>query len=225
MFLQFDLLTMERSEKVINYFSSYVGDNDYLNNLVRIHFNLMLKWQKIGNLIGLSDDRDIAEFLYLDSFIALKHVSEFLLTQGIEVSDISDIGSGAGFPSIFWVHFLPDVRVSFFEPKRKRANFLREFIRTADLKNYIVKEEMVKKESLKTQLVISKAAININDWPRFGLSNLSRRGILVSMLTSESEIIYHRAIQKVGRILRSEIIRYTLPYSSKPRALGIIQKK
>ncbi len=216
---------MKNAEKVIDYFSRYESDINGLYDFIRVHLELLLKWQKIGNLVGLSSELDIAEFLYLDSFIALRNIKNFLDRENINITDISDIGSGAGFPSIFWRYFLPDAIVVFYEAKRKKANFLREFIRMVGLKNYKVIEEMVQKGRLSSQLIISKAAININDLPRFGMSNLRHGGVLVSMLTDESKDIYLRSLSRVGKIGKSELIEYILPYSQKRRFIGIAIKK
>ncbi len=211
--------------KIIEYFSRHSDNIEKINRVVKLHSNMLLRWQRIANLIGLSDARDIAEFLYLDSFKAIKLVSEYLKMEGVKIEEISDIGSGAGFPSIFWFYFIPDARVILYEPKRKKANFLKDFIRIADLKNYSVIEEMVDKESLQTELIVSKAAININDWVRFGISNVRRGGVVVSLLTEESMRIYDRSVEKVGRVLKRDYVEYLLPYSQKRRIVGIIFKK
>jgi 16S rRNA (guanine(527)-N(7))-methyltransferase RsmG len=218
-------VNMKDIDKIVSFFSMYSGNNDNLNHIVRLHCQMLLKWQKIANLIGLSDERDIAEFLYLDSYFVIKLVSEYLNNQNIKIGEISDIGSGAGFPSIFWAHFMPFSKVILFEPKRKKANFLRDFIRIAEFKNYEVKEIMVKPESLQTELIISKAAININDWVRFGLSNLKRGGIVISLLTEDTKKIYIKSIENRGRIKQRDLLEYTLPFSYKIRSIGIVIKK
>ncbi len=225
MLLQSYGIDMDRAGRILEYFIKHSADNQDLRNLTEIHIELLLKWQNIANLIGLSNEREIAEFLYLDSFLALKRTNEYLLSEKIRISNIADIGSGAGFPSLFWSFFLPGANVTLFEPKRKKANFLREFIRIAGLKNYKVEEKMVQRESLSAQLIISKAAININDWPYFSISNLAGGGVAVSLLTEESEKIYTRAIKKTGKIAKSVLIEYELPYSLKRRLVGVAVKK
>ena len=74
---------MNDIEKVLKYFSDYSDNLDNLKNIVRTHFGLLRKWQKIANLIGLTDERDIAEFLYLDSYLALNNVYDFLIKEKI----------------------------------------------------------------------------------------------------------------------------------------------
>lgn len=218
-------VNMKDIDKIVSFFSMYSGNNDKLNDVVRLHCQMLLKWQKIANLIGLSEERDIAEFLYVDSYFVIKLVSEYLNLQNIKINEISDIGSGAGFPSLFWSYFMPQTKVTLYEPKRKKANFLKDFIRIAELKNYEVKEIMVRPESLQTELIISKAAININDWVRFGLSNLKRGGVLISLLTEETKKIYNKSMENKGRIMSKELIEYTLPFSLKSRSIGIVIKK
>ncbi len=216
---------MKNIDAVIKNFERYANDDERLKDVIKIHLGLLLKWQKIVNLIGLTSEVEISEFLYLDSYLALKSVSEFLYEKKIDVNEISDIGSGAGFPSIFWFYFLSEVRVVLFESKRKKANFLMEFIREAGLKNYEVKEEMVKREMLRTDLIISKAAININDWTRFGISNVKKNGVVVSLLSKPSSEIYNKVLEKTPRVLESHIREYKLPNTDTIRQVGIIIKK
>jgi len=216
---------MKNTEVILKCFGDYASDSKALGELIRIHFGLLVKWQRIANLIGLTREEEIAEFLYIDSFLALESVSEFLQKKNLSVSEISDIGSGAGFPSIFWSFFLPDVRVILYEPKRKKANFLKDFIRISNLKNYEIRELMVGKESILTDLIISKAAININDWSRFGISNVRHQGVVVSLLTDETMKIYSKTIEKTPRVSESVILKYTLPLSKKERFIGVLIKK
>ncbi len=216
---------MKDIEKLVNLFSAHTNNSEVLNNIVRVHSGLLLKWQKIVNLIGLSDERDIADFLYLDSFFALKTVTDFLKSEGIVIKEISDIGSGAGFPSLFWTYFISDAEVVFYEPKRKKANFLRDFIRLSAFGNYSVKEEMVGKDTLRTQLIVSKAAINIHDWPGFGISNLGKGGILLSLLTQDSLGIYKESLKRTGKVGRSFLFDYILPYSDRKRFVGVVVRK
>jgi len=216
---------MKNTEVILKCFGDYASDSKALGELIRIHFGLLIKWQRIANLIGLTREEEIAEFLYIDSFLALESVSKFLQRKNLSVYEISDIGSGAGFPSIFWFFFLPDVRVILYEPKRKKANFLKDFIRISNLKNYQVRELMVGRESILTDLIISKAAININDWSRFGISNVRHQGVVVSLLTDETMKIYSQAIEKTPRVSESVILKYTLPLSKKERFIGVLIKK
>jgi 16S rRNA (guanine527-N7)-methyltransferase len=216
---------MKNVEIILKCFNDYASDSETLREQVRLHFELLMKWQRIVNLIGLTKEEEIAEFLYIDSFLAIKNLCEFLSLRGMSIPEVADIGSGAGFPSIFWSFFMPDIRVILYEPKRKKANFLRDFIHLADIKNYEVKEMMVKKESILTHLIISKAAININDWPRFGISNVRRQGVVVSLLTEETMKIYSKTIEKTPRVRESVILKYTLPLSKQERFIGVLIKK
>lgn len=216
---------MKDIDVIINDFKTYIGGDGNIERVMRVHLSLLLKWQKIVNLIGVTSEREIAEFLYLDSFIALKNVAEFLLTRRIDIEEVSDIGSGAGFPSLFWFYFLPDVRVVLFESKRKKANFLREFIREAELKNYEIREEMVMPKRLQTDMIISKAAMPISNWTRFGISNVKKRGIVVSLLSAGSLSVYNKSLEKTPQVFESYVKEYRLPYSNTKREIAIIIKK
>ncbi len=75
--------------------------------------------------------------------ITERHIwDSFSVVPWLESSvTVADLGSGAGFPGVPIAIVRPDVRVLLVEPRRKRANFLREVVRQCRLVNAVVAEE------------------------------------------------------------------------------------
>jgi 16S rRNA (guanine527-N7)-methyltransferase len=94
------------------------------------YIDLLLKWNEKMNLTGIYDRQHIMNTLVLDSLACLEFVPE--------TGNLLDIGSGAGIPGIIVKIFRPELRVYLCEPRLKRSVFLKEAIRTLDLKKTIV---------------------------------------------------------------------------------------
>jgi 16S rRNA (guanine527-N7)-methyltransferase len=94
------------------------------------YFKLLASWNEKVNLTGL-DLRDptpeTLDRLLIEPLVAVKHVPP-------ETTRIIDIGSGGGSPSIPMALVLRKARVSMVESKVRKSVFLREVVRTLELK-------------------------------------------------------------------------------------------
>lgn len=97
---------------------------------IETYIDLLLKWNEKMNLTGIYDRSHLMNTLVLDSMACL----EFIPQSG----NLIDIGSGAGIPGIIIKIFRPELRTYLVEPRIKRSVFLKEAIRTLDLKKTIV---------------------------------------------------------------------------------------
>lgn len=88
------------------------------------HFRVLLKWNRVMNLIG---DLTVESAVY-------RHYGESLfLANALEPGcrRVADYGSGAGFPGIGVGAMRPEVEVDLLEIRQKRVAFLREATRSA----------------------------------------------------------------------------------------------
>ena len=106
------------------------GGNMEHTQEIETYIDLLLKWNAKMNLTGIYDRAHIMNTLVLDSLACL----EFIPQSG----NLLDIGSGAGIPGIIIKIFRPELRTYLVEPRLKRSVFLKEAIRTLDLKKTIV---------------------------------------------------------------------------------------
>ena len=97
-----------------------------------LYIDELQRWAQVFNLVGQHDAKTMIRKHILDS-LAFSHM---LPGQGV----FADLGSGAGFPG--FVLGVAEQRREIFliEPRRKRANFLRQAVRRTSLENIRVFE-------------------------------------------------------------------------------------
>jgi 16S rRNA (guanine527-N7)-methyltransferase len=96
------------------------------------HISEIVRWNARHNLVKATDD-ELAIKHTLDSLAGLPVIGSLPL-----LSNILDIGSGAGFPGIPLALFLPDSRFTLAERLNKRAVFLKNMTLSLGLKNVTV---------------------------------------------------------------------------------------
>ena len=101
------------------------------DHLVRFG-ELLLVENESTNLVGAKSLEDLLAAHFLDS---LAPVSGTALS-----SPIIDVGSGAGFPGIPVAMAYPEGRVTLFEPRAKRVEFLRKAVRELGIENVEVEK-------------------------------------------------------------------------------------
>jgi len=137
---------------------------------LRTYLDLLLRWNQRINLTSVrkADDivtRHFGESLFLaDSLVA----TEAIATQqavakapGLAARDFVDIGSGAGFPGIPFKIYAPHLRGTLVESQSKKATFLKEVVRTLNLKDIEVfsgrAQELAQPGARRFSLVILRA--------------------------------------------------------------------
>ena len=94
---------------------------------LEIYLHLLSQWSRRINLVSRRDW----------SVLATKHLRQALTMAPVVASIprqlVMDLGSGAGLPAILLKIALPDSHFVLVESRRKRAHFLREVVRSAEL--------------------------------------------------------------------------------------------
>ena len=98
--------------------------DDCLSRLDR-YVSLLAIWNRTTRLTGSSDEASLVEH----------HVADSLATVSLAPpgGSLIDIGSGAGFPGIVIQAVRTDTAAILVEPRRRRASFLSEVVRTLPL--------------------------------------------------------------------------------------------
>jgi 16S rRNA (guanine527-N7)-methyltransferase len=94
------------------------------------YIDLLLKWNARTNLTAIRDPEEIVRRHFGESLFAARH-----LTPGTRT--VLDFGSGAGFPGLPIALLHPDIQVTLAESQNKKATFLREAVRTLNLKTEV----------------------------------------------------------------------------------------
>jgi len=101
------------------------------------YLSLILLWNRTFNLTSVRDPVAIVRLHFLDSLAIARFVDK--------AGPIMDIGSGAGFPGLPLAIMYPTTAVTLVEPRRKRANFLREVARAVRASKVVVVEDRVER--------------------------------------------------------------------------------
>ncbi|MBO4815517.1 MAG: 16S rRNA (guanine(527)-N(7))-methyltransferase RsmG [Clostridia bacterium] len=91
------------------------------------YMNLLIEWNKVMNLTGIVEPKEIILKHFIDSLTVLDKTDKNDL--------IIDVGTGAGFPGIPIKIVYPETRVVLLDSLNKRVNFLNEVISKLKLRN------------------------------------------------------------------------------------------
>jgi 16S rRNA (guanine527-N7)-methyltransferase len=145
---------------------------------IRLHVQLLQKWNKRISLTSLEDTREILERHFGESVFAVNQVP-------ILHGRLADVGSGGGFPGLPIKMAVPDLDLILIESNTRKAAFLSEVIRTLGISNArVLNKRMEEIDSLTDSLdfVIARALGDIPGLLRWSKTALGDGGKVVLWL-------------------------------------------
>ena len=113
-----------------------LNNKDYLYNNLLIYKDLLLKWNKVFNLISIKGAEEIVTHHLLDCLAIVPH---------IEGRNILDVGSGAGLPGIIIGLCCPEKNITLVDSVGKKTAFLKQTCAELNLTNIKVIHNRVEK--------------------------------------------------------------------------------
>ena len=107
-------LGVELNEKQINQFNKY--------------YDLLIEYNKVMNLTGITKYEEVLEKHFYDSLTMISKLK-------LENSSLVDIGAGAGFPCIPLKIAIPSLKITVVDSLAKRMTFLNTVIKELNLEN------------------------------------------------------------------------------------------
>ena len=107
--------------------------SDPLLSQISEYLELLLRWNARVSLTAIRRPEEIIQRHFGESFFTAGHLAARLPTG----SELLDYGSGPGFPGLPIQMVLPGVRVTVAESQARKVAFLREVIRTLDLRSEV----------------------------------------------------------------------------------------
>lgn len=189
-------------------------------------YSLLIEWNKVMNLTGITDYEEVNEKHFVDSLSIVKAI-DIHKTGGL-----IDIGTGAGFPGIPLKIAFPHLEVVLLDSLNKRVNFLNEVINQLGLTGIRAlhgrAEDFARKPEFREsfQLCVSRAVANLSVLCEYCLPYIRIGGIFISYKsgTVDEELQQSKMAVNIlgGKV--EETVKFQLPGTGISRSFVKISK-
>lgn len=190
------------------------------------YYDILIEWNKVMNLTGITEYDEVISKHFIDSLSIVKAID---MNQ---ISNLIDIGTGAGFPGIPIKIVFPHVKVTLLDSLKKRVRFLDAVIEEVEIKDINAvhgrAEELAKQKNYreKYELCVSRAVANLASLSEYCLPFVNVGGNFISYKSGdiEDELNTSKNAIKIlgGKII--EVNKFQLPATDITRSLVIVNK-
>lgn len=189
-------------------------------------YELLVEWNKVMNLTGITEYEEVNEKHFVDSLSIVKAVD---MNQ---VKSVIDIGTGAGFPGIPLKIAFPHLKVVLLDSLNKRIKFLNTVIEELSLENIETihgrAEDFAKQAEYREQfdLCVSRAVANLAILSEYCIPYVKRDGLFVPYKSGEIDQEVEQSKKAVhvlgGKI--ENVVKFQLPGTEIGRSFVNIKK-
>lgn len=190
------------------------------------YYDILIEWNKVMNLTGITEYDEVISKHFIDSLSIVKAID---MNQ---ISNLIDIGTGAGFPGIPIKIVFPHVKVTLLDSLNKRVKFLDAVIKEVEIKDINAvhgrAEELAKQKNYreKYELCVSRAVANLASLSEYCLPFVNVGGNFISYKSGDIEDELHTSKNAIkilgGKII--EVNKFQLPATDITRSLVIVNK-
>ena len=193
-----------------------------LNQLEK-YYELLIEYNKVMNLTGITEYEQVLEKHFYDSLTAANRVD-------FNNSTLVDVGAGAGFPCIPLKIAFPTLKINVVDSLNKRMKFLDVVIKELGLKDiscYSMRgEDFAKLHREEFDYVTARAVARLNILDEICLPMVKENGYFIALKGSEGLIEIEecgKALEKLGASVET-IDEFFLPGENSKRINVFIKK-
>ena len=189
-------------------------------------YELLIKWNQVMNLTGITEYEEVNEKHFIDSLSIVKAVDMD------SVVTVIDIGTGAGFPGIPLKIAFPHLKMVLLDSLNKRVQFLNTVIDTLELTDIETihgrAEDFAKQTQYREQfdLCVSRAVANLATLSESCIPYVKQEGMFIPYKSGEIEEELQNSKKAVhilgGKI--EDVIKFQLPGTEIGRSFVKIRK-
>ncbi len=160
--------------------SRHMGLNlsDQMNDQLMAYLNLVEKWNRVYNLTAIRDRDEMIKLHFLDSLSILNYVN---------VKNLLDVGSGAGFPGVVLAIVKPEMKVTVMDSVNKKTTFMQHVKIELSLTNLNVVNGRVEEyqPAILFDAVTSRAFSNLKNMISLTQHILQKNGMWLAMKSKD----------------------------------------
>ena len=200
--------------------------NENMKNQFDRYYELLVEWNKVMNLTGITEYEEVNEKHFVDSLSIVKVIDIN------KVESIIDIGTGAGFPGIPLKIAFPHLKVTLLDSLNKRIKFLNAVIDELNLDHietiYGRAEDYAKKTEYRENydLCVSRAVANLSTLSEYCVPYVKVGGLFISYKSGDidEEIVKSKPAIKILGAEIENVIKFKLPGTDIHRSFVEIKK-
>lgn len=189
-------------------------------------YELLVEWNKVMNLTGITEYEEVNEKHFVDSLSITKAIDMNC------VDNLIDIGTGAGFPGIPLKIAFPHLKVVLLDSLNKRIKFLNTVIEELELIDIETihgrAEDFAKQGEYREQfdLCVSRAVANLSTLSEYCMPYIHTGGMFIPYKSGEIEeevIGAKKAVHVLGGKIE-DVVKFQLPGTEIGRSFVKIKK-